>query len=388
MARKPKGSVTWNGKAFRARITIAGEEYDRLFDTEAKGWGFIAALLEQEADASRAPMTLASFGIELLNETEKAGARHIDKRRSLWRAHVEPWKHAHRPIESLQRKHVAEHIRALAESGELARQTVQHVLVAIRTTLAAAADRGLVRVNVALEVKVPRMPKSEGEAWAWLTTDEIAAVLACEQPEDVALERRAVYAVAIYVGLRKSELWHLTWDRVHLDGARPRIEVRAPLKTDFAMRDVPLLPPAIAALRAWRDARGVRKARGLVFPSVTLAIGPDGKKKHVERMHDDSFDAGWRDHPYTAKTEDGPVRKVRLGTKTRAGVERRVRFHDLRHTCASHLVQGTWGRALSLFEAKQWLGHSSISVTQRYAHLSPGGIHALAREMAETLAKR
>lgn len=338
MARKPKGSVTWTGADWRARITIAGEPYDRRFGTERDGWGYLDALLEVESEAKIAPTTLATFGAVLLDEAERRGRRHMEKRRSLWRAHVESWKHAHRPIASLKRKHVAEYVHELADSGRLERQTVVHALVAIRTALTAAADRGLVKENVALEVKVPPMkPKEEGEAWTWLTQAEIAAVLACEQPASCALERRAAYAVAIYAGLRKSELWHLTWDRVHIDGPRPRIEVRGPLKTAAALRDVPLLPPAAAALLAWRDRGNVRRARGLVFPA---AAGKDGR----ERRRGDDFDAGWRDHPYAAKTKGGgKVMKARLGTKTRAGIERRARFHDLRHTCASHLVQGTLG---------------------------------------------
>jgi integrase len=42
-------------------------------------------------------------------------------------------------------------------------------------------------------------------------------------------------------------------------------------------------------------------------------------------------------------------------------------IHALRHTCASRLVNA----GMDLYVVKEWLGHSSIQVTERYAHLNP-----------------
>jgi integrase len=62
----------------------------------------------------------------------------------------------------------------------------------------------------------------------------------------------------------------------------------------------------------------------------------------------------------------GQIRTAFATALRRAGIKG-FRFHDLRHTCASHMVM----RGASLKDVQEILGHSDYKMTLRYAHLSP-----------------
>ena len=60
---------------------------------------------------------------------------------------------------------------------------------------------------------------------------------------------------------------------------------------------------------------------------------------------------------------------------------RDARIYDLRHTCASSLAAGWWGRRWSLHEIMAALGHCTITITTRHAHLGATALRAAADEM-------
>ena len=176
----------------------------------------------------------------------------------------------------------------------------------------------------------------------------------------------ALWAVAIGVGLRRGEALGLRWIDVDLDGGTLRVEQSvqrvdgklrfAPPKTARSRRTIPLPSVCVAALRVHRAVQNAERLGaglawhdfGLVF---TTSIGTPIEPRNLNR----SFDA----------------------LCARAGI-RRVRVHDLRHTCASLLLaQGVAPRVVM-----EILGHSQLAVTMNiYSHVLP----AVEREAADRM---
>jgi integrase len=91
------------------------------------------------------------------------------------------------------------------------------------------------------------------------------------------------------------------------------------------------------------------------------------------------------DHVFTAP-QGGPLREQKFvagifkPAAARAGLPHRLRFHDLRHTCASLLI--AQGASVKAVQAQ--LGHASATVTlDRYGHLFPDELQRLADRLQE-----
>jgi integrase len=379
------GSVwAYRGK-WRAEVMLDGERRNLgVHDTEAEALRAVKAAVQlHSAKAAELPssLTLRDWGDAWLARRQQDGVRGIRRERSRWKRHILNAPFADRPLKRIDTADVVSWVRGLMQTeaadavtspltgktelrekgSKLSRQTVQHCYSLLRLAFADALQEGRVRSNPCDGVKVPKVRSAKKDAWTFLTAAEVKLATGPEVDEPY----RTIYTVAIYVGCRREDIWKLLWSDVVLSGEHPRIHIREP-KNDKP-REVPLLGPPLDALRRWRDQRpGVGTAP--VFPQLT------GKNKG--KRHPDTYDGRWRDY-YGAEGKRMP------GWCRRAGIARHVRFHDLRHTCASHLVMGTWMPALSLYEVRDWMGHSSISVTQRYAHLAPEGLRGKVKRARE-----
>jgi integrase len=157
--------------------------------------------------------------------------------------------------------------------------------------------------------------------------------------------------VAMRTGLRIGELVALRWrEDVDLERGRLRVQQSHDPRNGFTttkndkIRELPLTWDAIAALRSQRE----RVDGELVFP------GEDGE---VLTHHVTNY----------------ALRKIskKLGM-------RKIHNHVLRHTFASHAVM----RGIPIRQVQDWLGHGSIVVTMRYAHLAEGLGDDLIRRLA------
>lgn len=152
-----------------------------------------------------------------------------------------------------------------------------------------------------------------------------------EWPADAAGHLTPIVLLAINTGLRKGEIFNLTWADVDLD--RAQLTVRGEGAKSAQTRYLPLNTEALDVLRGWKATAG--ETTGFVFPG--RAAG--------ERLED--------------------VKKAWLPL-VRAAKIVGFTFHDLRHTFASNLAMA----GVDLNTVRELLGHSDIKMTLRYAHLA------------------
>jgi integrase len=178
---------------------------------------------------------------------------------------------------------------------------------------------------------------------------------------------RILVETALFSGLRISELLGLIW--ADIDFAAGLIQVRAQLsrshrgeparrvapKTPASIRDVPLVPQLSDRLAAHRRATPFAAPTDWVF--VTSRGTPFGERNVARRVLKKAAD------------------DVRLNDDGRT----LLRFHDLRHTFASHLIVDL---GLDVAQVSRILGHASITMTlDVYTHLFDDARHA--REIRE-----
>ncbi len=245
----------------------------------------------------------------------------------------------------------------------LSARMVQSIHAVLRNALECAVREETIPRNVAKLVKVttPRYKVNRG-----LTTTQAKAVLRA------AADHRlfALYVLALFLGLRRGELLGLRWIDIDLDDEKLEVvqtlqrvggQLRFVLpKTEDSARTVPLPAPCVTALREHRKCQFAERSEawpnwddhGLVFPS-----------RRGTPMEPDNLRRSW-----------SAIRQA-------AGLAP-IRFHDLRHTCVTLLLD----LGVPPHIVRDIVGHSDIEVTMTiYAHVSLDDKREALRKLGDAL---
>jgi len=217
--------------------------------------------------------------------------------------------------------------------------------------------------NPAKSVSTPKVEKTlpttltVDEAFRLMESPQSIPEKSSEVSKENRLRDRAILELLYSSGLRVSELVGLNLNQLDSDLGIARVMGKGRKE-----RIVPVGVKAIEALKAYLEERGVsrglrpggrasRRAMRLSEP----AAGPEGD----DPIFINSF--GGR---LTTRSVGRLVKKY----TRHSGIVRKVSPHSLRHTFATHLLDA----GADIREIQEMLGHSSLSTTQRYTHVSMG----------------
>jgi integrase len=240
------------------------------------------------------------------------------------------------------------------EKEGVAAQTIKHNFQSIRSTVAWAKDHGY----FVKELNFPKL-KLPKHRLRYLSANEEARLLADLDPHRKrayrpdydnrpAEENRKYHdnydlvVMLLDTGARYSEIANIKWSAIHITEG---------------------------FINLWRP-----KVRNESIVYMTSRVNDILVRRYENRFSEE----------YVFTNKNGQPRGYQAkgirASFVRADIED-FKIHDLRHTCASRLVQA----GLSLYEVANMLGHTDISTTQIYAHLERKDVSAKARDVLERL---
>ena len=214
--------------------------------------------------------------------------------------------------------------------AEVAPGTVNRELTFLKTMFNKAVEWGRLESSPAVNVKKFKEPNYKERI---LNASEMAKLL-----EAATNHLKPILIVALNTGMRRGEILSLKWENVNLSKRCIHIEDSKSGKS----RDVPMNALVVEALSS---------------------------------LHQDSK------YVFYNPTTGGPLKNIKTAFKTacKNAEIKGLRFHDLRHTAATRMVEAM----VDLVTVSKILGHSTIQMTMRYAHPTPENMRLVVDKLGE-----
>jgi len=236
-------------------------------------------------------------------------------------------------------------------------RSIARKLASLRGLFRFLEQRGHVSSNPAALVSTPRLRRKLPR---FLSVDDAVGLTEAEVGSGPPEQRDSAIVEILYGGgLRVSELVGLDLGSLELDAGTVRV-----LGKGGKERVVPLGRGAVRALRRYLEARPAIPRKGKTAHNTALLLNRDGDRLSVRS-----------------------IQRIVRNRGLKVGTRETVHPHALRHSCATHLLDG----GADLRTIQELLGHASLSTTQTYTHVSVDGLmevydraHPLAKQAGES----
>lgn len=260
-------------------------------------------------------------------------------------------------IASLRPNQIDEFYQSIFDEGMVA-NTVIHYHAVMRRAFQQAYKKEILSANPFDRVERPKKNKFFGQN---LSEEELLTLLSLARSE-------AIYPAIILagcMGLRRSEALGMRWSRIDMEKREVLLDTKV---VEVEIDGEKILKP----IEEMKNSSS-RRSLPIPAPVYEMLVEQKAQQDLYRRMFRGSYNRAYDDYVCTDKLGNLLTPRyvtLRFSQVLEKNGMRHIRFHDLRHTFASILIN----KDIPLFNVSKYLGHSDISTTANiYAHLDKSG---------------
>ena len=277
-------------------------------------------------------------------------------------------------IQDITAGHIFDYVNYLSNDGGRkdnkiggqSNTSIRKIISILRKVFDYAVLYGDIKINPAAQVPMPKRGNKKDERQVFLTAEDAQKMLDAFKSEEIG----PIVYVTLYYGLRKSEALGLRWQAVDFDANTITINHTVVGGSHIIAKD---------STKSYCSRRTYQ-----LLPDVKDLLL---KLREQQKDYRQRLGSSYHENDYIFKNPNGvPYRPDSLTRSFKRALARhglpQMRYHDLRHSTASILVDKGW----DINDIKEWLGHANISTTANiYAHISHRRKVSLAKSLEGSL---
>lgn len=253
------------------------------------------------------------------------------------------------PLKALQTPTIQQWVTSLHKDVGLSPKSIKNIFLNLRAALDKAVLLGMIPRNPCTGVVLPNLVKYQAEVY---DDQEIKDVLKAAENSDMYL----LVALSVTIGFRRGELVALTWDDIDFNESIIHIRKNKVIAGKEKVTKAPKSAAGIRDIGFGDSLKSLLEKEYSRYQADKLAMGADFvdsncviRQKNGKSFSPDSITQKW----------------IRF---CEANNLKRIRLHDLRHTCATAMVSS----GIDQKTVQTRMGHANINITlNTYAHCLP-----------------